>query len=83
MGKNANANASGLASGASVFLVYLLHHYAGVNLSLYYSGLIVGAVSYLALFIGRDGFKGLFSRLWNGSKKVWGGSTSAPAPPAA
>lgn len=73
MPSHPNSNAAGVASGAAVLLVYLLHKYFNVDLSIYYAGLIVGGAATVVLFIGRDGIKGTALRVWRGSGSVWNG----------
>lgn len=79
--KHPNALAAGTANGATLALVWLLHRYAHVGISVYAAGLIVGFASTVVLFIGRDGIKGALARIWRGGKAAWSGAPKAPESP--
>lgn len=65
MGKHPNAAVAGGGTGLSVFIVWLLGHFH-LALSAEDGAVVAGAVATIALFIGRNGLKGLWRRIWNG-----------------
>ena len=74
MPSHPNTNAAGLASGAAVLLIYVLHRYFTVDLSIYYAGLIVGGAATAVLFVGKRGIKGAAQGLWHGTGSMWNGN---------
>lgn len=65
--KNPNAAVAAGGSGLSVFVVWLLGHFH-VDLSAEDGAVIAGAVASVVLFIGRNGIKGLWKKIWNGEQ---------------
>ena len=67
--KNAHPNATvaGGTSGAGVALVWLLG-YLGVHISAEIAVVIAGALTTLALFVGRNGVAGVWRLIVNGNK---------------
>ena len=65
--KHPNAATSGAAGGVGVLVVYILGE-AGVKLPAEVAGAIVIAASSVALFIGREGLRGLIRWAWFGRK---------------
>lgn len=61
-----NATASGASSAVAVLTLAALSA-MGVTLSPLVSAALVGAVSSLVLFVGREGLRGLARRVWKGS----------------
>jgi len=80
MSNHPNMTAAGYSSGAASLLVWLLHSRFHVELSIYYSGLIVGGATVVVLGVGRRGIKGTLLALWAGTGSVWKGKQ--PARPA-
>lgn len=68
MSNNPNAAVAAGGSSLSVFVVWLLGHFH-VALSAEDGAVIAGVVASAALFVGRNGIKGLWNRLVNGSGK--------------
>lgn len=68
MTKHPNATVGGLSgAGIGTFLVYALGK-AGVQLDPEAASAIAGAVAAIALFIGRNGVRGLIHLIWRGGK---------------
>ena len=63
--KHPNAAVAAGGSGLSVFVVWLLGH-LHVALSAEDGAVVAGAVASVALFVGRNGLKGVWKRLWGG-----------------
>lgn len=63
--KHPNAAVAGGGSGLAVFVVWLLGH-LHIALSAEDGAVVAGAIATVALFIGRNGLKGIWKRLWNG-----------------
>lgn len=68
MSNNPNAAVAAGGSSLSVFVVWLLGHFH-VALSAEDGAVIAGVVASAALFVGRNGLKGLWNRIVNGSGK--------------
>ena len=65
MKTNPNAAVAAGGSGLSVFVVWLLG-YLHVALGAEDGAIIAGAVASIALFVGRNGLKGIAKRIWGG-----------------
>jgi len=65
MVKNPNAAVAAGGSSLSAIIVWLLGHFH-VALSAEDGAIIAGAVSAVVLFIGREGIKGAWRRVWGG-----------------
>jgi hypothetical protein len=63
--KHPNAAVAAGGSSLSVFVVWLLGH-LHVALSAEDGAVVAGAVASVALFVGRNGLKGVWKRLWGG-----------------
>jgi hypothetical protein len=66
--KNPNAAVAAGGTSLSVFVVWLLGHFH-VSLSAEDGAVIAGAVASVVLFVGRNGIKGLWAKIWNGGEK--------------
>jgi len=65
MVKNPNAAVAAGGSSLSAIIVWLLGHFH-VALSAEDGAIVAGAVSAVVLFIGREGIKGAWRRVWGG-----------------
>lgn len=65
--KNPNAAVGAGGSGLSVFVVWLATNVFHWSLSAEDGAVIAGAVVTVVLFVGRNGIKGLWKRLINGT----------------
>ena len=65
--KHPNAAVAAGGSGLSVFVVWLLGH-LHVALSAEDGAVVAGAVASVALFVGHNGLKGLWRKIWNGQQ---------------
>lgn len=65
MRKHPNAIAAGGSSIGGVLVVWLLS-LLGVEIDGVIGAAITGGLATVALFIGREGLRGLFRRLWRG-----------------
>jgi hypothetical protein len=65
--KNPNAAVAAGGTSLSVFVVWLLGHFH-VSLSAEDGAVIAGAAASVVLFVGRNGLKGLWAKVWNGEK---------------
>lgn len=65
MSKNPNAAVAAGGSSLSAIIVWLLGHFH-IALSAEDGAIIAGAVSAVVLFIGRNGIRGAWRRLWSG-----------------
>ena len=63
--KHPNAAVAAGGSGLSVFVVWLLGHFH-IDLSAEDGAIVAGAVASIVLYIGRNGVKGVWRRLWEG-----------------
>jgi len=63
--KHPNAAAAAGGSGLSVFVVWLLGHFH-IDLSAEDGAIVAGAVASIVLYIGRNGVKGVWRRVWDG-----------------
>lgn len=63
--KNPNAAVAAGGSSLSAIVVWLLGHFH-VALSAEDGAVIAGAVSAVVLFVGREGIKGAWKRIWGG-----------------
>lgn len=64
--KNPNAAVAGGGSGLSVLVVWLAGNVFHWSLSAEDGALLAGAVATVVLFIGREGIKGVWRKLWSG-----------------
>jgi hypothetical protein len=82
MTNHPNATASFVTSSAVGALVWALHRYAGVNLSVRQALALLGGANAIVLWVGRVGLKGAWLRIWHGATAVVNGAKGpAPAPP--
>lgn len=63
--KHPNAAAAATTGGLATFVVWLLGHFH-VDLSAEDGAVIAGAVASVVLYIGRNGIKGMWRRIWDG-----------------
>lgn len=63
--KNPNAAVAAGGSSLSAIVVWLLGHFH-VALSAEDGAVIAGAVSTVVLFVGREGIKGIWKKIWDG-----------------
>ena len=61
-----NAAAAATTGGLSTFVVWLFGNVFHWSLSAEDGAIIAGAVATVVLFIGRNGIKGLWQRIWSG-----------------
>lgn len=64
--KHPNAAVAAGGSSLSAFIVWICGNVLHWSLSAEDGAIIAGAVSALVLFIGRNGIRGLWKRIWNG-----------------
>ena len=62
-----NATAAGGSTGLGVLAVWLLGHF-GVQIGAEEAAAIVGAAATIILFVGRNGLRGAWQRIWRGPK---------------
>jgi hypothetical protein len=65
--KNPNAAVAGGGTSLSVLVVWLLGHFH-VALSAEDGAVIAGALATVVLFIGREGIRGVWRRIWGGEQ---------------
>ena len=83
MSGHPNATAAFVVSWLAGGLVWALHRYAGINLSVRQAIAVVGGAITFVLWIGRVGLRGAWLRVWNGASAVVQGAQKPPQPPAA
>lgn len=66
--KHPNAAVAVGGTSLSTFIVWLLGHFH-VSLSAEDGSVIAGGLAAIVLFIGRNGIKGAWDRIWNGGEK--------------
>lgn len=66
--RNPNAAVGAVSAGGLGTIVALLFRWAGVELEPEAASAIAGGLAGLALWIGREGIKGLARRVWRGSE---------------
>lgn len=66
--QNPNATAAAGGSGAGVLLVWVLSA-VGADISPEAGAAIAGAIATVVLYVGRNGVKGTFDRIWKGDGK--------------
>lgn len=69
MKNHPNATLAGSTIGPGVVIVWLLGHF-GVDVSAEVGTVIGGAAAAGLLFIGRNGIRGAWQRLWRGSSST-------------
>ena len=67
--KNPNAAAAGGTIAPGVLVVWLLGHF-GVDMSAEVGTVIGGLAAAALLFVGREGIRGAFRRVWRGKGTV-------------
>lgn len=63
-----NAAAAATTGGLATFVVWLSGNVFHWSLSAEDGAIIAGAVATVVLFIGRNGLKGLWRKIWNGQE---------------
>lgn len=86
MSGHPNATAAFVTAWLAGALVWALHRWAGINLSVRQAMAVAGGAVTVVLWVGRVGLRGAWLRIWHGASAVVQGAGSrpsaAPAPPA-
>lgn len=77
MTQNPNTLAALIAGAASAGIQWLVARYGHQSVSKYWSDAITTAVTAAVLYVGKDGIKGAFRRIWDGAASVWSGAAGS------